>query len=239
MFPVLRVVATMAVLAGSSHVYAVLVLLPPPVGPYRLAFVTSTGTAATATNIATYNTFVTTAANSEPALMSLGATWSVIGATSAVSAIANTMTDPSPAGATGVPIYRLDGVKIADHYDDLWDGSLLASISITEMGTDPQFSAIVWTGSAALPGFGVQSLGSPAPVAGLDSLTSTGWIQFGTSSPNTELRPVYALSSVLVAVPEPSAFLCVGLIGGLVGLGSLSWNGWRSGVKKRIARQRS
>lgn len=216
----------------NAHLYADLVLPAPPTGQYRLVFVTSTTTDATSTSIATYNSFVTATANTQTALVNLGTTWSVIGSTSAVSAVSNTMTDPSPAGATGVPIYRVDGVKVADHYDDLWDGSIQAAISITELGTNPAGNSLVWTGSAADPVFGVQPLGSTTPVVGVDSFTSGSWIQFGTSTPNTELRPLYALSGVLegAAVPEPGAFLCTGLIGGLIGFDSL----WRKRIRTRM-----
>jgi hypothetical protein len=138
-------VITLAVFAGSSQVYADLVLPPPPIGLYRLAFVTSVGTDATSSDIEDYNEFVTDLAEDEPALAALSTTWSVIGSTADDSAVANTMTDPSPVGNTGFPIYRLDGMKIADHYDDLWDMSIEASISVTETGGT--YSGSVWTRS--------------------------------------------------------------------------------------------
>ena len=90
---------------------------------------------ATSTNIADYNEFVDDLANDEqPALAALGTMWSVIGSTEDDSAVLNTMTDPGPFGTTGVPIYRLDGTKIADDYDDLWDGDLDATLSVMENG---------------------------------------------------------------------------------------------------------
>jgi hypothetical protein len=224
MFPVLRVVTPWVVLACGSHVYADLVLPPQPPGPYRLAFVTSTTTNATSSDIATYNAFVTAAANTEPALMALPTTWSAIGSTATVSAISNTMTDPGPdAAPTGVPIYTVTGVKIADHYDDLWDDSLDAPLSVTQSGGS--YSGFVWTGSIS-SGLAKIPLGSleEFPTLG-DSLgTDFTWLDFSSTNAIT-INPLYAISGVLVgsAVPEPSAFLCVGLVGGLLGIGSLGW----------------
>ena len=101
---------------------------------------------ATSTNIADYNEFVDDLANDEqPALAALGTMWSVIGSTEDDSAVLNTMTDPSPFGSTGVPIYQLDGTKIADDYDDLWDGDLDATLSVMENGS--AYFGLVWTGT--------------------------------------------------------------------------------------------
>jgi hypothetical protein len=127
-------VSTLAVLVASPQLHAGFALPPPPVGQYRLAFVTSMGTDATSTNIADYNEFVTEAADDAPALSVLSTTWTVIGSTADISATLNTMTDPGPIGPTGVPIYRLDGTPIADDYDDLWDGTLDAPLSFRKQG---------------------------------------------------------------------------------------------------------
>jgi hypothetical protein len=228
MFPVLRVVTTLAVLAGGPYAVAGFVLPPPPVGPYRLAFVTSMGTAATSTDIAYYNGFVTDAATDEPSLAALPTTWKVIGSTDVVSATANTMTDPFPAGDTGVPIYRLDGVKIADHYDDLWDGTLDATLSVTETGS--LYSGSVWTGTTFDgQGDAGSELGAEMPFRGSAASTSFLWVADDPDDPDLSFR-LYGISGELMgaAVPEPSAFLCVGCMGGLLGVGSLSWKKLKS-----------
>lgn len=56
-------------------------------------------------------------------------------------AVENTDTDPTLAGANGVPVYLLDGrTRIADDYDNLWDGDswgqtiLLAPLRLTQYG---------------------------------------------------------------------------------------------------------
>jgi hypothetical protein len=221
-------VTTLAMLAGSPHVYAVLVLPPPPVGQYRLAFVSSMAMDATSTDIADYNDFVDELANDEPALALLATTWKAIGSTTSISAILNTMTDPSPMGNTGVPIYRLDGMMIADHYDDLWDGTLDVSLSVMETGG--AFTGSVWTGTSSngQPDAG-NELGSALPFRGSASSTTFTWIAVTGDDPEQSFR-LYAISGVLMgaAVPEPSAFLCVGCLGGLLGLGSLGWTNLKS-----------
>jgi hypothetical protein len=48
-----------------------------------------------------------------------------------------------------VPYHRTDGVKIADDWTDLTDGTLNATISVDETGQPLQFTYFVWTGTAA------------------------------------------------------------------------------------------
>ena len=127
------------------------VVVPPDLtagDKYRLVFVTSAKRDAQAQDIATYNTYVTNAAAGVPSLNALATTWKCIGSAGNrgtgvyINANENTLTrttDPS------VPIYRLDGVRLADGNADLWDGSLANPISLTESG-DP-LNTKVWTGS--------------------------------------------------------------------------------------------
>ena len=141
---------------ATSHTYMVRVMVKPVVVPpdlssgarYRLVFVTSSKRDALAQDIATYNTFVTNVAAGVPALNALGTTWKCIGSAGNrgtgvyINANENTLTrttDPS------VPIYRLDGVRVAGGNADLWDGSLANPISLTESGDT--LNSKVWTGS--------------------------------------------------------------------------------------------
>ena len=114
-----------------------------PGDQYRLAFVTALWRTATSTYINDYNRFVNSIGNGKPLLAALGTTWIAIASTEAVDARDNTNTNP--AVSTGVPIFRLDGVLIANHNADLWDDALAASLSITESGN--ALSRFVWTGS--------------------------------------------------------------------------------------------
>ena len=100
-------------------------LTPDGIGPgesFRLLFVTSGTRDATATDIATYNTFVQDeAAAGHADIQPYSAHFRVLGATRAVDARVNTGTHPDD--GAGVPIYWLHGPKIADGYADLYDGT--------------------------------------------------------------------------------------------------------------------
>ncbi len=87
---------------------------------FRLLFITSTKRDATATAIATYNTFVQTQAKAGHSAISdsYGNLFKVLGSTSAVNTRDNTSTT-----GTGETIYWLNGAKVADNYADFYDGS--------------------------------------------------------------------------------------------------------------------
>jgi hypothetical protein len=201
-------VAPLAASAASTTV-------PPSLSPgsqYRLAFVTSTYHAATSSNIADYNTFVTGVANTVPELAALGTAWSAIASTAATAANDNTNTNPSV--LTGYPVFDFAGNLIAANNAALWSGTLTASLTATETGgTTSQY---IWTGTSTS---GIQSgeLGGAAPMLG-DSLSASGtWIQafpYGTPS---SLSPLYGISGVLtVPVPEPGSIFLIGFV--VVGL---------------------
>ena len=86
---------------------------------FRLLFITSASRSGSSRNIAHYNTFVqNSAAGGHSAIRPYSAQFRVVGSTSAVHARDNTMTT-----GTGVPIYWLNGNKLADNYADFYDGS--------------------------------------------------------------------------------------------------------------------
>ena len=85
---------------------------------FRLIFLSSTKRDGTATDIATYNSFVQTRAAAGHTDIQAYSTWfSVVGCTADSDAIVNTGTTGG-----GVPIYWLNGAKVADHYADFYDG---------------------------------------------------------------------------------------------------------------------
>jgi hypothetical protein len=134
--------------ALSSSAVADLVL-PSDLNPgdqYRLVFVSDASTAASSSDITFYNQFVNSAANApttDTAPLSLS--WTAIASTDSIDAQDNTGTNPTV--SSGVPIYRLDGVRIADDYVDLWKATIQNPIRVTESGTTITNSG-VWTGSA-------------------------------------------------------------------------------------------
>ncbi|MBI4905502.1 MAG: hypothetical protein HY820_17855 [Acidobacteria bacterium] len=71
--------------------------------------------------------FVQGAADSAGIGSSIGLSWVVIGSTATVNALAHTNVQG--------PVFLVDGTRIANNAADLWDGSLLAPLSVTELGT--------------------------------------------------------------------------------------------------------
>ena len=175
--------------------------IPPDLEPgdqYRLAFRTGDKFTAVSPNIGTYDASVSAQANTSADLVALGTTWRVIGSTSSISAKVHTNTDDSPAGLNGVPIYRLDGVILAENYDDLWDGSIQNPLYVAQDGSIP--TSGTWTGTStaglAVPG---SELGAAdlKVTDGAPNGTAANWIetaQFGASSP----QYLYAISDVLI-----------------------------------------
>lgn len=186
---------------------------------YRLAFVTSTGTPFTSSDIGFYNTFAQTIATNANANYGT-VSWKIIGSTQAVDARDNTGTNPNI--STGVPIFLMDGItKIADNNADLWDGSLDNALSLDENGAAATGNAgRVLTGSLAdgTESDGSQYLGNPTQVrSGGLANTNSLWMRIFTENPNGGLssQAIYAMSDVLTVVPEPSSLALLGL-GGLM-----------------------
>ena len=220
-------------IAIAANSQAALVLQPAGLNPgdqYRLVFVTSTTRDATSPNIADYNNHVQAAANASPTVNSWALTWNAIGSTSAVHARDNTSTDPI---IPGIPIYLVDGTKIADNYADLWDGGIDMPINRTELDSTPD-SISVWMGTDAdghslfhtpLGATPIPMLGSFA-TAGSPDDSDSSWVMDAVH-PTSLAWPLYGMSGVITAVPEPSAFLL-----GLVGFGGVAWRRVLNPTKK-------
>ncbi len=174
---------------------------------FRLLFVTSTARNASATDIATYNTFVQDRAKAGHSAISdsCGNQFKVLGSTSAVDARDNTSTT-----GAGQAIYWLNGAKVADNYAAFYDGSWDSYAGKTGAGTDFGGNSFVWTGSgqdgteAFSPGNSSRALGA--------SNVDTGHLQSGQNPigsgwtyVNTQLRSFYALSPIFtVETPKPT-----------------------------------
>lgn len=233
---VVLVIAGLTPLAASAGPIRVPTGLSPG-DQYRLAFVTEGTLPATSSNISTYDVQLQLGADSRAALA--GLTWQVIGSTTAVSARDHTGT--ASANGPGVPIYLLNDTRLANNYADLWDGSILRPLNVTEDGTIQPFAfgVHVWTGTAAdgsqLTGYELGNTNKHgSPVAGSAYGTrlqsNSTWIfssteahTVGSCNPICPLNNhIYALSSVLSVpsspVPEPSthALLTLGLAALLV-----------------------
>lgn len=229
-------------LATSQLAEAAVVTIPPGLHPgdqYRLAFVTTAKTSANSSDVSYYNSFVTTAANSNSVLAALGTTWTAIATVgisgpNSISAIQNTGTDPS---SVGLPIFNLDGELVAANYQILWGNSSTGgsspSIDVTENGTI--YSGGVWSGTSAtgtaISGYyplGVQNsfifnYKSTIGNSTKGPLTAFQWIAPDMSGNLAALNlksvdntyPLYALSGVITVVPEVNPAILAGLaIGG-------------------------
>ncbi len=111
---------------------------------FRLLFVSSTTRNASDTDIATYNSFVQTAAKAGHMAISddVGDAFTAVASTSSVDARDNTSTT-----GAGVPIYWLGGDKAADDYADFYDGSWDSHAARNESGTIIGGTVRVFTGS--------------------------------------------------------------------------------------------
>ena len=97
-------------------------------GTFRLIFATSAKRDATATDIDTYNTFVQgQAAAGHDAIQAYSSSFQVVGCTEDEDALGNTSTNYT-ASDTGVPIYWLNGNKVAD---DSSVGAVLSTSATT------------------------------------------------------------------------------------------------------------
>lgn len=186
------------------------VVVPDGLGPgdaYHLTFVTDGKTDASQSDIDVYNRFVQEQAALNPSLtgVDVGVSWFVIGSTATVDARDNAQ--------VVAPVFRLDGSRVADSFDDMWDGDLQSPINVTQFletsNTD------VWTGSLDTGLARRSSLGDGRPGFGHSSGFrfvppdhEAGWLNQGFRGGGTMAadnpRSFYALSSRLIVVPEPS-----------------------------------
>lgn len=215
-----------AMLSSPTTAWADIITQPAGLSPgdqYRLAFVTSTSHDSHGSDIGVYNTFVSDTAEAQGALAALGTNWTAIASTIHIDARDNTATE----GIDATPIYLLNGVKLADSYPDLWDGTIDSPLNIDEKGNS--VPGLTWTGTKS------DGTASDYPIQDiLDSITTLGslssedhrWIEAGQKHNKVVHGEIiqlhyYGISGTLTAtvVPEPSTKIYAGL----VGLGVAGW----------------
>jgi hypothetical protein len=180
--------------------YSLADVIPPPISAgsqYQIVFVTSGQRSAMASDLATYNGFVTMSANQSATLPT--STWKAIAAVRfSGSAQANAPVYP------GVPIYNTAGQFVADG-SVFYSGTHQSPILYDQNG-DAKLTA-VWTG---ITPDGMESAFSPlggamaSGVYGLSQSQGPGWSSQGTYANMVHEMSFYGLSDVLTAVPEPS-----------------------------------
>ena len=180
-------------------------LIPTGLGAgaeFRLIFRTSGTRNAASTDIADYNTFVQTAASSGHAdIQQYSSTIRVLGSTAAVDARDNTVTTYT-ADDKGVAIYWLGGAKVADDYEDFYDGSWSnGDAGKDEHGADRAPEAIflqavgTFTGSVPNGTEAATGLGASRGL-GASSVRLGEPFSGSTSVSNANLGPFYGLSGV-------------------------------------------
>lgn len=214
--------ATTLLIAGAAQALTVVPTDLNPGDEYRLVFVTDSRRNATSDDISVYNDFVTNdvaGSQLETDLLAAGLTpdWFAIASTFTVSARENTSTQ----GTGGVPIYLITGERIANDYDDLWDGLILTNLDTTPSEQTRFGSQDVFTGTN-LSGSFQDPLGSFPLIGGGSTRFTNFWI-FPGSIGAALSRSLYGMSSVLTvaqeevqSTPEPSSLLGFITLGGLM-----------------------
>jgi len=183
---------------------------------------------ATSPDISLYNAFVTAEAALDPSLPS-GVTWNAVVSTPTINANVN-------AQVTGFPVFNTQGNTLASPTMGLYAGlGLLTDVISDQYGnTAPltgNFGPNVWTGSNAFGytvfqaspvggdpnGFATQGYGT--------EFVANQWINFTESGPLSTAYHIYALSSPITVVPEPSSIVLVVAAALLCGIRRLS--GWK------------
>lgn len=218
------------VISANSHA---IVAIPSDLSAgdqYRLVFVTDAmenllgggGTLnGTLNNTSYYNNFVTTQANQSSELAALGADWFALYSTSFLDARDNAGINHT-IDATGVPIYLVNDVRVADTNNQFWAADNFAPINVTQSGAVVGTERI-WT-ATRVSGIWQSPTHSPSRDAfGLSNQVNAK--HFIGSNVNeltrTSLHRFYGISEVLTVsnnVPTPGSLLLLllGVVGFLV-----------------------
>ncbi len=172
---------------------------------FRLLFITSTSRDATATGIATYNTYVQTRAKAGHSAISdsCGNLFKAVASTSTVDARVNTDTESTDTAAL---IYWLNGAKVADDYGDFYDGSWDSRAPKAESGTN-SLAIQVWTGSNT---DGTKHATEFLGGSGRVRVSGSGNPLSATNSPRTSNHPFYALSPIFTVGTKPTVTISAG-----------------------------
>ena len=187
--------------------------VPAGVGPgesFRALYVSIGTTRATEAAIDPYGDHLFVATDATYAAGNVGESWFDGGKTRALVSTpgvgarlhTDTTWDPSD---RGVPIYWLLGAKVADDYEDFYDGSWDNETDPrNELGNPrPLAGSAPWTGSdhdgtELFDGTVSRAMGQPRVGVGApdSTITGAGPIRAGPSFPRAEERPLYGLTSV-------------------------------------------
>ena len=178
---------------------------------FRLLFISSSSRNASPTSIATYNTWIQNrAAAGHTDIQRYYSTFTVVGSTAAIDAQDNTHTTYTSSDK-GVPIYWLNGNKVADQYEDFYDGSWDDEANRKAEAGTASSDTTIRTGSdpdGTEKGFGALSLalGKSLATVGIpdSSETGSGPLSSDANAADSSTLPLYGLSGVFTVVASPS-----------------------------------
>ena len=176
---------------------------------FRLLFLSSTTRDVSSIHLAVYNQFISdVAAAGHADIQAYKSDFKVVGCTAVADAIENTGT-VYRGNAPGLPIYWLNGNKVADDYADFYDGSWDDEVFIkNELGENGRDTSIAdnYPVTGCNPAGGVVASGTNGPIGTrlvtAGRLNTTG-ARFGPLSSDDQLsaldqHPFYGLSPVFV-----------------------------------------
>ena len=188
---------------------------------YRVLFATSTTTQAISSDIAFYNSFVSTAADSGSVTGSLGLSWKALASTAADNVQDHTGIQNSDDSL--VTMFNTLGEVVAVSGEDLWDGDLISPIGYDPDGMVSACNSLLFF-CGTYTGFNISGtttnpLGDSIVHAGSNDAISTLWAET-VVSPSNVSRSMYAVSSEVmktsIVVTEPGTVILLSL--GLAGL---------------------
>ena len=166
---------------------------------FRLLIVTSTTRSGQSSNIADYDAHVQSAVGAgHTDIQGYASAFKALASTATVAARDNTATT-----GTGVPIYWLNGDKVADDYASFYDGQWDSQNAKHEDGSTSSNQLLtVWTGSTDSGGIGAAPLGSTQPGVGRAKAAGSE-LAYGFAGATGGLG-VYGLSPVFEVGLAPS-----------------------------------
>ncbi len=209
-------------LGVASTCHAQVILQPEGLEPgdqYRLIFTTSQKRDATSSNIEDYNNFVQSVAESSPEAAMWGLEWKAVAATMEVDARSNTRVIPGMSDED-IPVFRLDGVLMAINYETFWrrDNSFIqVAPNVDESGVtliDGTNEILAWTGAGfdGTPSASSRILGSDRANVGIANSSSIDTWAWESNLTNLD-RHMYAVSELLIAVPEAGGLHWLAILG--------------------------
>ena len=177
-------------------------LIPSGLGggdSFRLLFVTSDARSLYPANLMSYNQYVQNAAgDGHDAIGQFRGDFRALVSSTQVTALANTSTQHS-SDNQGVPIYYLNGDKVADDYGDFYDGCWDSNSPRDENGNSVQGKT--WTGSDSDGTKSLFTIGSGRSGDSGNPTTHCSEIEDGSWGFNWDSYRVYGLSPVFQVMP--------------------------------------